>query len=70
LNQEITLAELEELETRVDELDVRAALSFAEYILLNAPKLWSGITSRKNSECNSSFSLKACNLEAALIEPM
>ena len=41
LNEEITLAELEERDARIEELDVQAAVGFAEYVLLNAARLWS-----------------------------
>jgi len=40
LNEEITLAEIEEQDARLDELDVEAAVEFAQYVLLNAPRLW------------------------------
>src|SRR5271167_593950 len=40
LNEEIALAELEERDTRIEEMDVQAAVSFGEFVLLNAPRLW------------------------------
>jgi site-specific DNA recombinase len=40
LNEEIALAEIEERDARIDELDVQAAVSFGEVVLLNAPRLW------------------------------
>src|ERR1700675_2733543 len=40
LNEEIALAEIEERDTRIDEIDVQAAVSYGEFLLLNAPQLW------------------------------
>jgi hypothetical protein len=40
LNEEITLAEISERDTRIDQLDVQIAVSHGEYLLLNAPRLW------------------------------
>src|SRR6202521_6407145 len=40
LNEEIALSEIEERDTRIDELDVQAAISHGEFLLLNAPRLW------------------------------
>jgi hypothetical protein len=34
------LSEIAERDTRIDELDVRAAVSYGEVLLLNAPRLW------------------------------
>ena len=40
LNGEIALSEIEEQGTRIDELDVQAAISHGEFLLLNAPRFW------------------------------
>ena len=40
VNEQIVLAEINERDTRIDELDLQAALSFGEFVLLNAPSLW------------------------------
>src|ERR1700674_2604050 len=40
LHEEIALSEIEERDTRIDELDVQAAISHGEFLLLNAPRLW------------------------------
>jgi site-specific DNA recombinase len=40
LNEEIALSEIAERDTRIDELDVQAAVSHGEFLLLNAPRLW------------------------------
>jgi tetratricopeptide (TPR) repeat protein len=41
LNEEITLAEIEANDARLDQLDVEAAVEFAQYVLLNAARIWS-----------------------------
>ena len=40
LNQEILLAEIAEHEARIDQIDIQAAVKFGEFVLLNAPRLW------------------------------
>lgn len=40
LREEIALAEIEERDARIQELDIEAAVNFGELILLNAPRLW------------------------------
>ena len=40
LNEEIALSEIEERDSRIEELDVQAAVSHGEYLLINAPRLW------------------------------
>ncbi len=40
LNEEIAIAELEERDTRIEEMDGQAAVRFGEYVLLNAARLW------------------------------
>jgi hypothetical protein len=40
LNEEIALAEINERDARIEELDVEAAVSFGEFLLLNASRLW------------------------------
>jgi site-specific DNA recombinase len=40
LNEQIVLAETNERDARIDELDLQAAVSFGEFVLLNAPGLW------------------------------
>ena len=49
LNQQIALAELEQMDARAEELDVQAALDFSEYVLLNSARLWaeSGLDGRQ-----------------------
>jgi hypothetical protein len=44
LNEEIVLAELDEREARIEELDVQAAVSFGEFIRLNARRLWAELS--------------------------
>ncbi len=41
LNEQITLAEMEAEDARLDQLDVEAAVEFAQYVLLNAARIWS-----------------------------
>jgi len=41
LNEDLTLTEMEERDAGLDELDIQAAVNFAEYVLLNAARLWS-----------------------------
>jgi site-specific DNA recombinase len=41
LNEETALAEIEEQDCRIQELDVEAAINLGEILLLNAPRLWS-----------------------------
>ena len=40
LSEDITLVELEEQDTRLDELDIESTLAFAEHVLLDAARLW------------------------------
>jgi site-specific DNA recombinase len=40
LNEQIALVEIEERDARIEELDVQTAVSFGEYVLLNAVRLW------------------------------
>jgi len=40
LNEEITLAELEAEDARFDQLDIEATVEFAQYVLLNAARIW------------------------------
>jgi len=40
LNQEIALAEIEERDARIDQIDIESAVSFGEFMLLNAASLW------------------------------
>ena len=41
LNEEITLADMEAEDARLDQLDVEAAVEFGQYVLLNAGRIWS-----------------------------
>lgn len=41
VNEEITLAEMEAHDARLDQLDIEAAIEFAQYVLLNAARIWS-----------------------------
>jgi hypothetical protein len=47
LNEEITLAEMEAEDARLDQLDVEAAVEFAQYVLLNAARIWSESSSEQ-----------------------
>lgn len=40
LNEEIALAEINERETQIEEMDLQAAVGFGEFVLLNASRLW------------------------------
>ena len=40
IGQEITLADIEAHEAKLEVLDVEATLNFAQYVLLNASRLW------------------------------
>jgi hypothetical protein len=40
LNEEIALAEIAEHDARIEEIDIQAAVSFGEFVLLNAARLW------------------------------
>ena len=44
LNEEIAMSEIAERDARIDELDVQAAVSHGEFLLLNAPRLWTEST--------------------------
>ena len=41
LNEQIALAEIDEQDCRIQQLDVQAAVKLGEILLLNAPRLWS-----------------------------
>jgi site-specific DNA recombinase len=47
LNEEIASAEIEELEARVTGMDMAAAVRFAQFVLLNAPGLWTELPLEK-----------------------
>jgi hypothetical protein len=40
LNEQIVLAEMQEREAKLESYDVEAVLNFAEYVILNAARLW------------------------------
>jgi len=40
LNQEITSADIEECDARIEEMDLQAAVTFAGFVLMNAARLW------------------------------
>jgi hypothetical protein len=40
LNEEITLAEIEEKDSRLEELDIESVIAFARHVLLNAARIW------------------------------
>jgi len=40
LTEEIAFAQIEEQGARLEEIDIQAALSFAEHVLVNAARLW------------------------------
>jgi site-specific DNA recombinase len=44
LNELIALAEISERDARIEELDVQAAVSFGEFVMLNAPRLWTQLS--------------------------
>ncbi len=44
MNEEIALAEIDERDARIEEMDVQAAVSFGEFVLLNAPRLWTELS--------------------------
>jgi hypothetical protein len=39
-NEEIALAEIDERDARIEQMDVHVAVRFGEFVLLNAPRLW------------------------------
>ena len=39
-NEQIALAEMATHDARLEELDIEAVLNFSEYVILNAPRLW------------------------------
>jgi hypothetical protein len=41
LNEEIALADIEERDARIEELDIETAVTFGKFVLLNAVRLWS-----------------------------
>lgn len=45
LNQQITLAEMEERDAKLESYDVEAVLNFAEHVILNAARLWTELAS-------------------------
>jgi hypothetical protein len=44
LNEEIALAEIAEHDARIEEMDLHAAVSFGEFVLLNAPRFWTDLS--------------------------
>ena len=40
LGEELAIAEIEERDARIEELDIQAAVEFGQYVLLNASRLW------------------------------
>jgi len=47
LTEEITFAELEKRDVRLDELDIESTVAFAQYVVLNASRLWAeSVTTR------------------------
>jgi hypothetical protein len=40
LNEEIALAEINERDARIEQMDLHAAVTFGEFVLLNAARLW------------------------------
>ena len=47
LNEEVAVAEIQERDCRCQELDIQAAVSFGEFLLLNAAQLWSDSSSNQ-----------------------
>jgi site-specific DNA recombinase len=47
LDEELAFAELNEVEVRTDEVDIEAALSLGEFILLNMARLWTELTTEQ-----------------------
>ena len=45
LNEEITLAEMQERDTKLEGYDVEGVLAFAEHVILNAARLWTEFSS-------------------------
>ena len=69
LREEIALAEIEERDARIQELDIEAAVNFGEVILLLAPRLWVDHPSTKDKSYSRHCFLSAYNLRKVLIEP-
>jgi len=44
LNEGTALAEINERDARIEETDVQAAISYGEFILLSAPRLWAQLS--------------------------
>jgi len=62
LNEEFAFAEINERDTRIDELDVQVAARHGEFLLLNAPRLW--------TESSLEQKRRECSLKMVLIEPL
>jgi hypothetical protein len=58
LNEEIALSEINERDTRIDELDVQAAVNHGEFLLLNAPRLWVESSLEQKQRLQEVFSLR------------
>jgi hypothetical protein len=61
LEEEIALAELNECEVRIDEIDVEAALSLGQFILLNMARLWVELISEQKQRLQQA--LFPCGVE-------
>ena len=55
LREEIALAELEESDARLDELDVEATVNFGQHVLLNAARLWEEASSDQKQRLQRLF---------------
>jgi hypothetical protein len=50
LNEQIMLAEMKEREAKLESYDVEAVLNFAEYVILNAARLWTEFASDQKQQ--------------------
>jgi hypothetical protein len=55
LNEEITLAEIEEKESRLEELDIESVIDFARHILVNAARIWAASGSDQKQRLQKLF---------------
>ncbi len=66
LNEEVALAEIEERDARIDEMDVQAAVSFGEFVLLNAPRLWAELSPEQKQRLQQVLFPRGVQFEAGV----
>ena len=69
LNEEIALADIEERDARIEELDIETAVTFGKFVLLNAVRLWSELPLGQKQRSQQVLFRLGCSLRMVLIEP-